>query len=221
MMETTQPSHAAKTALDRIRTCAATAALAALIVPLAASIAQATVVAPTSPYVSAGTFTFNTTKFMAYTVFNTNGTGAITQIELPEIHAGDINFNALIQGSGGLLSSGFTQQEYLTAQFATSTIVGGTVPGAYVDLIGNITSAFTQNGIAVGTSQTFTAAVPTNATTEANFSLSFANPNSPLASLAIDPPIPDTRVTAVPEPASLALIGAGLLAMTGRRRRKA
>ena len=219
-MKSIEDVHAAKTALDRIRTCAATAALAALIVPLAASAAQITVL-PTAPYVSAGTFKFNTMNFMVYTVFNTNGIGAITQIELPEIHAGDINFNALIQGSGGLLGSGFTQQEYLTAQFATSTIVGGTAPGAYVDLIANLPSALTQNGIAVGTSHSFTAAVPTAATTEANFSLSFANPNSLLASLSIDPPIPDTRVTAVPEPASLALIGAGLLAITGLRRRKA
>ena len=205
--------YAVKTALDRIRACAATAAFAALIVPLAVPAAQATLVAPPSPYVSASSFKINGTNFISYTVFNTNGLGAITQIELPEIHAGDINFNFLFDGSGGLLGSGFNAYEYPTAQFSTSTIVDGTVPGAYVDLYGTFTGAFTQNGILPNGSQSFTALVPTTATTEANFTLSDRYTS--------DPPIPDTGITAVPEPASLALIGAGLLAMTGLRRRKA
>jgi len=220
-MNVTSGRSAAKATLRRIRTCAATAALAILIVPLAAPAAQAVVVVSISPYVLASSFTSNGSNFITYTVYNTNGTGPITQIELPEIHAGDINFNYSLPWSGLILPSGFVQTEYMTAQFFTSTIIDGTKPGAYVDLTGNFTGLFTQYGILVDMSQSFTALVPTTATTEANFTLSNYNSFSLLGSVVIDPPIPNTGITAVPEPASLALIGAGLLAMMGLRRRKA
>ena len=240
-MEVSSCTPAVRAALDRIRACAATAALAILIVPLAAPAAQAVVVVSIWPYVSASSFMSNGSNFISYTVYNINGTGPITQIELPEIHAGDINFNYSLPWSGLILHAGFVQNEYATAQFSTSTIIDGRKPGAYVDLTGNFTGPLTQYGIPAGMSQSFTALVPTTATTEANFTLSaynFNNPvglgssgsisrvsnqyyNSPLNLFVIDPPIPDTSITAVPEPASLALIGAGLLAVTGLRRRRA
>ncbi len=69
--------------------------------------------------------------------------------------------------------------------------------------------------------QSFTALLTTGVFTEANFTLSNYDSFNLLGSVVIDPPIPDTGITAVPEPASLALIGAGLLAMTGLRRREA
>ena len=219
-MNVTSGRSAAKATLKRIRTCAATAALDILIVPLDTPAAQAVVIY-FSPYVLASSFTSNGSNFITYTVYNLNGTGPITQIELPEIHAGDIKFNYSLPGSGLIIPSGFVQSEYTTAQFPTSTIIDGTKPGAYVGLTGNITGLFTQYGIPVGMSQSFTALVPTAATTEANFTLSNYNSFGLLGSVVIDPPIPDTSITAVPEPASLGLIGAGLLAMMGLSRRRA
>ena len=243
-MDVSSCTPAVRATLDRIRACAATAALAILIVPLTAPAAQAVVVVSIWPYVSASSFVSNGSNFITYTVYNINGTGPITQIELPEIHAGDINFNYSLPWSGLIPHTGFVQNEYATAQFSTSTIIDGRKPGAYVDLTGDFTSLSTQNGIQVGVNQSFTAPVSTTGLstqngiqvgmnqsftallttgvfTEANFTLSNYDSFNLLGSVVIDPPIPDTGITAVPEPASLALIGAGLLAMTGLRRREA
>ena len=220
-MDVSSCTPAVRATLDRIRACAATAALAILIVPLTAPAAQAVVVVSIWPYVSASSFLSNGSNFITYTVYNINGTGPITQIELPEIHAGDINFTYFLPWSGLILHTGFVQNEYTTAQFSTSTIIDGRKPGAYVDLTGDFTSLSTQNGIQVGMNQSFTALLTTGVFTEANFTLSNYDSFNLLGSVVIDPPIPDTGITAVPEPASLALIGAGLLAMTGLRRREA
>lgn len=220
MNATTPASSAVQAALARIRACAATAALATLIVPLATTPAQAAIIVPpTSPYVTAQSFTAGGSNLIVYTVYNKNGTGTITQIELPEVHAGDINFNFTLQGTGGNLNSNYTQTESMTAQFSTSTIANGTAPGAYVDLTGKFIGAGGQAGIAPNGSQSFTALVPTTAITDANFTLHNGG-DILLLNTIIDPPIPDTSGTAVPEPASLALLGAGLLAVTGLRRRK-
>ena len=160
-MDVSSCTLAGRAILDRIRACAAAAALAILIVPLAAPAAQAVVVVSISPYVSASSFTSNGSNFITYTVYNINGTGPITQIELPEIHAGDINFNYSLPWSGLIPHTGFVQNEYTTAQFSTSTIIDGRKPGAYVDLTGNFAGLFTLSGIQVGVNQSFTAPVPT------------------------------------------------------------
>ena len=84
MNATTPASSAVQAALARIRACAATAALATLIVPLATTPAQAAIIVPpTSPYVTAQSFTAGGSNLIVYTVYNKNGTGTITQIELP------------------------------------------------------------------------------------------------------------------------------------------
>ncbi len=179
-------------------------------------VALATAIAPLTSY-SAGAaavaeITMSQTTVSGHTIFNytvkNTGTGHahgddITRIEIPEYYLGDLDFF----GYGVTLSNLWTATESTAATLTGASLPGGVTPGGYwlLDAI--------DYGVGPSDSIIFSAESVTDATVKADFawSVTFAGTSG-----IVDPPVPDTLI---PEPATTAVLGAGLLGLLGLRRR--
>ncbi len=213
----TQPHAAVDTALSRARRLAGTAAFAAALVPLGTLSAHAFAAAsgPTETQAVVPSFGDGKHQVIAYTFSYANGSGQVYQIELPEVTAGDLDFNFNNGGSIANLPANWAAKEFKTKQLSTTALKTG-VAGAYVDLIFQGGIGALGNGTGGVPTLTFDAAVPTTATVSSTFALQSID-----GVFSIDPGVPATgAATTVPEPVSLGAFAAGLLAMASLRRRK-
>ena len=204
------------------RHSAATAAAAFSLVLLAAMLSQASVAAPAGVRITATPGVGPAGYTMAYTVTNTSpgdpmhsmgadGDASIVEVEIPEISLGDLVFASNGYSAGGVY--GWTATESKIPDLFGSALYAGT-PAGYVDLA---TSDYSGSAIEPGQSETFTAQVKTDLTTNAAFAVNFDDE----AVAIVDPAIPQSGpAVGVPEPSSFAAFGAALLGMTAFRRRK-
>ncbi|MBS0640364.1 MAG: PEP-CTERM sorting domain-containing protein [Acetobacteraceae bacterium] len=184
----------------------AVATLVTGIVPLTSYSAGATVATVTAQ-ITMASYSYSGQPVFAYTVKNTS-TGAspwadITRIEIPEYALGDLNFF----GYNAYVPYGWTATEVTTPTLTGATLPGGVTPGGYWDL-----QAASGYGLAPSDSLPFWAESVTSATAKANFAFSVYSGQSGI----VDPPVPNT---AMPEPATTAILGAGLAGLLGLRRR--
>ena len=131
----------------------------------------------------------------------------MTAIEIP-----DIGGTAFAVGTGGAvlgtLPTGWSGSVVTTATLGGPTLKDGTVPTAWLDL----TASSTTYGITSAAGVAFTLQSSFSASLAANVGYGFSGG----VSGTIDPPVPG----AVPEPASLAVLGVGLLGLFAAWRRK-
>ena len=186
---------AVEAALALARKHTATASLAAVLLPLSAVPAHA-IRANVAPTITATFGHDGAQQQIFYQVTNSSSRVEITRIELPEYHAGDIDFTGFQGGSGGL-PNGWIATEFAAPQIpGTGPYVG--FAGEYVDLT---TSGY---GIGPGGSAlTFAANIPTANVTSAELGLGYNDGSV----ILVDPPIPNTN--SVPEPTTWALMMVG------------
>ena len=205
---------AAQTALARVSRHAGMAALAAVLVPLgvlaSASPAQAgyyigpvsATIDPVTPTPAAGGL-----YEYSYTVHNGAEGARLTEIILPELHMGD-----LFVVSGTPLPIEWSASEVSPRAGGPTFYTAGLTPAYDLVLTGG------EGGIRAGSSLTFNLYSHFSGTVNAQVETVFAGGEGP--TYFVDPNVPNSVVAAVPEPASLALLGAGALMLAGARTRK-
>lgn len=217
-MQASQPKSgsAVAAALARARAHAGTVAVAAVLVPLALAPRPALAVIASVNYTSITTsiVTDGSFRTFSYTVANSGSSATpIYRIELPEAHAGDFILSSFNSTLGG-----WTASESLTATNPGTDLKGAGTPGAYVDLVASTNNLLYEGGYA-----TFSLTTAVAGTLESNFTsnFGFSFNGAAVRTETIDPPVPGAFITAVPEPASAAML-AGLIAIgAGVRRRNA
>lgn len=198
-------------ALARASKHASTAALAAALVPLAMAVvpsaAKATVTPPEATIglsITDGIGPLGSNQF-AYTVTNDASVGFVDQIEIPEVLSG-----LLFAAPSGGLPSGWAASESATTLYPSggfSALDSGT-PGAFFELT-NEEGPF----IAPSGSLTFDLYSFSSTTVVGTSSADIVFPDPVVGTSVLTP-------AAVPEPATLATLGAALAGLTGLRRRK-
>ncbi len=141
-------------------------------------------------------------KTLQYTVHVPTGFPDIIAFELPEYAAGDLQFTTL--------PAGWVAVETTTAAISGAGLYGNGTVAAYVELIDTGGPA---DAITGAQPLSFTATVPRTTTTNAAFAFLQDLGNGTTGITILDPPIP----APIPEPATLALVAAGLTAIALRR----
>ena len=143
----------------------------------------------------------------SYTVHNGAEGPWLTEIILPELHMGD-----LFVISGTPLPIEWSASEVSSLAGGPTFYTGGLTPAYDLVLTGG------EGGIRAGSSLTFNLYSHFSGTVNAQVETVFAGGEGP--TYFVDPNVPNSVVAAVPEPASLALLGAGALMLVGARTRK-